>query len=207
MEHEYALLGGFNRALIGRWVGTIAAAISGLLVFLLLAAVDLAAKLGISATLPPMVLSWVGAGVVYGGLYFTFNHVIWRIGPLANILRVPNLAGKWSCEGLRLEVSPAQPWAGQVTIVQTWDRIRLHLETNTSASNSIAAALQYDAAVGYRLLYHYRNQPKAGSKRLQPHHGFAELVVSHDGKSANGEYFNGRGRNSFGTMNLRKETA
>jgi hypothetical protein len=103
-----------------------------------------------------------------------------------------------------LDRSPPQTWVGKVKIVQSWDRLQVHLETKQSSSGSVAAALLHDAAVGYRLMYHYRNQPRLGEPELSMHHGFAELVFV-TGGTATGEYFNGRGRNTFGTMKLTKE--
>jgi hypothetical protein len=205
LEHEYALLGGYNRSHVGRWLSVLAAGISSALVFLLLTVVDVASRLGIDAKLPPMALSLVGAGTVYAGLYLAFSHVVWRYGPLGRFLKVHDLSGRWVCEGRRLEVSPAQDWAGTLTIVQSWDRVRIILETETSISESLAAALQFDAVLGYRLMYHYTNRPRIEARNLRAHHGFAEITFSPDGKTASGEYFNGRGRNSFGSMNFKKE--
>jgi hypothetical protein len=54
-------------------------------------------------------------------------------------------------------------------------------------------------------MYHYRNEPKASAPQdMRPHRGFAELTFSPNGKVANGEYFNGVGRPTFGTMSLEK---
>jgi hypothetical protein len=207
LEHEYALLGGFNRSHLGRWLGGFSALISSALVFALLSAVDLAKRVGLDANLPPVALSLVGAGAVYGGLYLLFNHVVWKYAPLGKLLKVPDLSGTWRCEGVRLETGTPEPWEGVVTIVQTWDKLRIHLETSTSGSDSVAAALLHDAAVGYRLMYHYKNQPRLSAPQLAPHHGFAELTFQADGQTGSGEYFNGRGRNSFGTMTLRRGNA
>lgn len=207
LEHEYALLGGFNRAHLGRWLGGISALVSSGLVFVVLSAVDLAKSLGLNVNLPPMALSLVGAGAIYGLLYLLFNHVLWKFTPLGKLLKVPDLSGVWQCEGERLETGVPQPWVGAVTIIQTWDKLRVHLKTTTSASDSVAAALLHDAVVGYRLMYHYKNQPGLNAPKLQAHHGFAELTFAPNGRSATGEYFNGRGRNSFGTMRLRRGDA
>lgn len=205
LEHEYALLGGCNRAAIGKWIARASALLSAAAVFVLLSAVDLARSFGIDANLPPAVLSLVGAGMVYTLLYWIFDQYAWRIGPLGRMLKVPHLAGTWTCEGVGVDRSPPFPWHGEIKIVQSWDRIRVHLATAQSSSDSVAAALLYDAAVGYRLLYHYRNHPRMGETDLAAHHGFAELVFAPDARSASGEYFNGRGRNTFGTLKLTKE--
>jgi hypothetical protein len=207
LEHEYAILGGFNRASIGRWLYTLAAAISALIVFVVLGVVDLANHLGINATLPPSVLSLFGAASVYAGLYWIFNAYGWKVGVVRRLLKLPNLSGKWHCTGLTLEPTPHREWFGTVTIVQSWDKFRLHLSTQTSRSDSLAAALLFDSAAGYRLMYHYQNAPKLGERDLPPHHGFAELTFSQDEQSAEGEYFNGRGRTTWGKLSLKREVS
>lgn len=205
LEHEYALLGGYNRTHVGRWLGSVAALLSGAVVFLLLSAVDVAAAWGVNVNLPPTILSLVGAGAVYGALYWFFDRHAWKYRPMGTFLKVPNLSGQWECEGTPLESGDAEPWTGTATIVQSWDRLRIHLRTAKSISNSIAAALQHDAAAGYRLMYHYRNEPLPNERDLAPHHGFAEITFTQDLKEASGDYFNGRGRNTFGTMILKRK--
>ena len=87
-------------------------------------------------------------------------------------------------------------------ITQSWDKIRVRLTTKQSGSGSIAASLSYDEITGYRLLYNYQNDPNIDEPELAPHRGFADLTFSHDLKTAKGEYFNGHGRFTFGTMEL-----
>jgi hypothetical protein len=205
LEHEYAVLGGYNRTHVGRWLYRAAALLSGLIVFALLSAIDLARAFGLNVNLPPTVLSLLGAGAVYAALYWLFDRYGWKVSPLSRILKVPDLSGVWDCEGTPVAPAGSQPWTGRVTVVQSWDRLRIHLETSQSVSDSITAALQFDAAAGYHLMYHYRNQPRAAESALTPHHGFAELTFSSDLRTANGDYFNGRGRNTFGTMSWTKE--
>lgn len=205
LEHEYALVGGYNRTHVGRWLTIAASSVSALLVFLLLSAIDLARMIGWNVNLPPMVLSLVGASIVYSALYWLFDKHIWKFKPLGLALKIPDLSGKWHCDGEPLNNGAASPWQGQVTIVQSWDRLRVHLETKQSSSDSVAAALIYDAAVGYRLMYHYRNNPREGEAELSSHHGFAELTFPPGENEASGEYFNGRGRYTYGRMKLTKE--
>lgn len=205
LDHEYSLLGGCNRTHVGRWLYVAAAAISAAVVFVALAAVDVAKAAGLDKNLPPGVLSLIGAGTVYLALYAFFDKYGWRIGPVARWLKLPNLAGKWRVRGLTLERDPRIEWHGSMTIVQSWDRLRIHLETSQSTSESVSAALRPDDHTGHHLMYHYRNQPRIGEAALAAHHGFAELTFASDGASATGEYFNGRGRNTFGTMDLTRE--
>lgn len=206
-EHEYALIGGTNRAKVGRYLSIVAATISAAIVFLLLATVNLAQQFGLSVNLPPAVLSLMGAGVVFMVLYWLFDQYIWRWSYLSNLLKVPDLGGDWHCTGQTLnpDGTPSYAWSGTVTIIQSWDKLRVRLKTAQSGSNSITAALIWDKADGYRLLYNYRNDPKIGETELKSHLGFADLIFAKDRQSAEGEYFNGHGRFTFGTMLLRRQ--
>jgi hypothetical protein len=146
------------------------------------------------------------AGFIYGALYWFFEKIAWRFELLTKWLRVPNLAGKWQCEGLSTDPSTGKdyPWTGEVTIVQSWDKLRILSSTSQSKSNSTTAALVYDQAEGYRLLYTYRNDPKVGEKVLRSHRGTVDIIFSEDLKTAEGDYFTGYGRGNYGTMKLTK---
>lgn len=209
LEHEYALLGGYNRARIGRYLAIVAAAVSAVLVFLMLTAVDVAKSFGLPVSVPPVLFSLTGAGIIYLALYTLFEAHVWKWPRMRAYLRVPDLAGHWSCEGQSINGnhSLGDRWTGEVVIVQSWDRIRVRLKTETSTSNSISAAIIHDAADGFRLLYNYRNTPNIDAPDLVAHRGFAELLFDHDCASAEGDYFNGAGRYTFGTMKLTKESA
>ncbi len=204
MEHEYALLGGVNRSRVGRYISLAAATVSGIVVLGALSFVNIAQMYGMPFNLPPVVLSLLSAGTVFVFLYYLFDRYCWRWRILSPALKVPDLAGVWKCDGQSLnpDKSPNFSWAGRVTIVQTWDRIRLHLATSTSSSDSITAAIIRDEVDGFRVLYNYRNNPAINAKDLAAHFGFSELVFNKELTSATGEYFNGHGRFTFGTMKL-----
>lgn len=206
-EHEYTVLGGPNRAAIGRALSLIAAAAASVLVALALAAIDLARTLGLSHMVPQVVLWPVTAGLIYGGLYWLFDRYVWKLPRLTRLLHVPDLSGAWVCRGqtLKSDGSVDRNWTADVVIVQSWDRLRVRLKTTQSTSHSIAAALLYDQADGYRLLYNYRNEPRIGEPDLAGHRGSAELLFTPDLKSAKGEYFNGHGRYTFGTLQLQRK--
>ncbi|MEA9562236.1 hypothetical protein MUG10_01895 [Xanthomonas prunicola] len=207
MDHEYVVLGGINRAQIGKYLARTASIVSGLLVWTLLQAVDIAKGLGLSANLPPVVLSLLGAGTVYAVLYLIFRRWIWRIPLVMQWLKVADLSGTWICEGhpFPRPDSHAVNWKGTMTITQDWDRVRIHLDAGLSKSNSDVAGLVSDPIEGFVLLYSYRNEPKAGEIQLNAHRGFARLVFAKDMKSGNGDYFTGDGRHSSGNFTLRKQ--
>jgi SMODS-associating 2TM, beta-strand rich effector domain len=144
---------------------------------------------------------------VFGVLYWVFDRFAWRWPFLNAVIKVPDVAGEWICDGqaINQDGSPGRTWQATVTILQSWDKIRVRLKTAQSGSDSIAAALICDDADGYRLLYNYRNNPKIGEVELKSHLGFSELVFARNLNTAEGEYFNGHGRYTFGTMKLKRK--
>lgn len=205
-EHEYLVMGGANRANVGRLLSLAASAISGVLVFMLLAAVDLAEEFGWNVNIPPALFSLLGAGAVFGLLYWVLNKWAWKWPGIGRALKVPDVSGTWDCRGATLnsDGSTKSQWQAEITIVQSWDKLRIRLTTQTSGSSSITAALAHDSVDGFVLLYHYRNDPKAGAVGLASHTGCAVMTIAKDLGSATGDYFNGRGRMTFGTMNWTK---
>jgi hypothetical protein len=206
-DHEYALLGGANRAKIGRYIGIGAGAISGAIVFCLLSLVDIAKNFHIPVNLPPSVLSLLGAGSVFAILYSIFEKYIWKWSKVKEFLKVPDLTGTWRCIGTSIDASTKAhtAWEGVVTITQTWDRLKVRLKTTQSGSNSITAALSYEQAVGFHLIYSYRNKQNIDQLDLRSHIGFSNMTVSEDQATAEGDYFNGHGRFTFGTMKWTRE--
>jgi len=206
-EHEYALLGGINRATIGRYLAIVSAAASSLLVWALSSLIDLGRQLGAPINITPALFSLISASAIFTFLYWLFNKYIWKYPPISNLLKTPDLSGSWKCYGKKLnqDGSVELEWDGELTIIQSWDKFRVRLLTKSSASNSITAALAHDAADGYRLLYSYRNEPKIDQPELASHRGYASILFTPSLKTGNGEYFNGAGRISFGTMQLKRK--
>ncbi|WP_164822222.1 Cap15 family cyclic dinucleotide receptor domain-containing protein [Sinorhizobium medicae] len=100
------------------------------------------------------------------------------------------MSGPRLCEAetLNSNGSVKNMWSRQITVLQSWDRLRVHLKTANSESDSINAALTCDPARGYILLYHYKNQPRIGEPDLRSQRGCAELKFNPDPSSASGEY-------------------
>ena len=203
-EHEYALIDGVNRAKVGRYIAALAGVIAALLVSVFLLLVNLADFLGWNVNLPPTILSLAVTGSIYLVLYGLFDRYAWRWKWVSKLIGVPDLSGDWSCRGQTLDSNGdvSNAWSATVVIVQTWDKVRVRLKTEQSGSNSINAALIHDSVDGYKLIYNYRNDPRPGQPALRTHLGFAELTFNPDLRSAEGNYFNGHGRFTFGRMQL-----
>lgn len=208
-NHEYALLDGINRSTVGRYIFAIASALSAALVSLIIVLINWWQKLGL-LQFPQVIIVPLTAGIVYACLYYVFKNKAWKWHWVAKFISIPDLSGAWEVEGETLNPKPnTNPtWVGKIIIYQDWDLIRVCLQTEASKSESIAAALQFDQIYGYHLLYTYRNEPKADSPSdMQSHRGAVHLTFNPDLTKAEGDYFNGRGRYSFGTMRLsRSET-
>lgn len=210
LDHEYSLIGGLNRSMIGRWIGSISAIISSVLVFMLLSIVDVAKKFGVDAKIPPSAFSLIGAGIIYGVIYIFFSKYLWRKNLLTKFLKVPDLSGQWECYGKSSfqgeNNSQATDWVGIVEISQCWDKISVKIRTTTSRSESVSAALIFEGNSGFRLLYHYKNDPRDFELNIGAHHGLADMIISKELDSASGIYFTGRGRSTHGNMNWRKKS-
>lgn len=165
-QHEYSVLGGPNRAKIGHTLSIIAAGTSSVIITLFLAAIDIAKEFGWAENIPNLILWPLSAGVIYAAMYWLFEKYIWKFPIVSKLLRVPDLSGKWKCQGQSInpDKSLSDSWDGEMTIIQSWDRLRIRLKTQQSGSNSIAAALVNDDADGFRLLYNYKNDPNLKEK-------------------------------------------
>ncbi|OSQ37600.1 hypothetical protein [Thalassospira sp. MCCC 1A01428] len=202
-DHEYSVIG-HSRAKIGRILGTIAAAVSSATVLLAGLASDFASQY---ISIPPIVLWPLTASAVFFVVHWAFNKFVWRWKWVVLWLKIPNLNGQWDCQGQTCDLAGnvTNDWQAIVTITQSWEKIWVHLQTGQSASFSISAALIRMPNEQFRLLYSYQNEPRMGEPELQRHVGFAELMFSADLQSADGEYFNSKGRYTFGRMHLTKE--
>lgn len=208
LDHEYSVLGGLNRAKIGHTIGAIAAIVSPVVVGLVLAIIAILKSYGLADQIPEVIIWPLSAGAIYVLLYSIFARYAWKFWPLKKFLKVPDLSGEWHCDGQTMnpDRTPSYPWKATITIVQNWDKLRIRLKTDQSGSNSIAASLFHDEIDGFRLLYNYKNDPRSDQPELQPHRGFADITFNADLTAGEGEYFNGQGRFTFGTMKLTRRT-
>jgi len=145
---------------------------------------------------------------LFAGLYFLFDRYLWKISWLRKVLLVPDLNGKWSCDG-HTNLKNAEPadydWNATVSITQSWSKILIHLNTSHSESKSISASIYHEAGVGYRLLYQYNSKPNVNELDLNIHSGSVELLFTEVTASASGSYYTDRHRTTVGTMNLKRE--
>ncbi|HHQ4734432.1 hypothetical protein ACET9K_12690 [Aeromonas enteropelogenes] len=202
-SHEYIVICGLNRSQVGRLLAIAASILSAFIIFSILKLAEVLKYFNFDSHIPPSLLSLGGAGTIYWALYTLLDKYLWRNSLIGKALRVPNLSGKWRVKGLTKSEGGGQ-WEGILTIVQSWDKVRIVLKTTQSQSDSVTASIIYDECIGYQLLYHYKNQPKMGEEHLHAHIGFAEFWFAEDLLKADGHYFNAQGRATYGTMTMER---
>ncbi len=158
----------------------------------------------------PSVMGW------YGLLWLSFDKRLWR-KQLPYIKRsvsdIPDLHGTWvgSLKSEYVPTGATQPVPVNIPIflliLQTWTEIRVKAYTSKSVSCSTMAALHTSDAHDAGLKYEYFNEPRALEvDSMQTHRGTGHL--EHTSKDTlKGSYYNGRGRRTIGTLELRRTSA
>ena len=143
---------------------------------------------------------------VFGALYTFFDKKLWRWHFLRKltIVRVPDINGSWVAEGKSVSHKETD-FAGTVKIRQTWTHISITMETKHSRSYSITASLLVNQPGEITLSYEYRNEPKPNAlPTMHAHRGTAVLYLK-DENLLEGEYYSGRDRQNYGTLQLKRK--
>lgn len=140
----------------------------------------------------------------YGILYALYDRALWRLH-FGNfrLSHIPEVSGVWAGKltssynnGTKVDIV--------FTIEQTWSRISIRTETETSTSSTTMAALNTDEYLDPGLKYEYLSEPGAfATPTMLIHRGTGHLRLSADGKMLTGDYYTGKGRQTFGTIELR----
>jgi hypothetical protein len=142
----------------------------------------------------------------YGLIYWLYDKFLWKIKLFQRIdwLYVPNLAGAWDVKVKTSFDGFAQIISGKAIFRQTASKVSISLETDTSESHSIHAALiRVDKLRAYELTYNYVNHPKADSTQtMSIHLGTTHVAISDDCKKMDGEYYAGRDRQNYGRISF-----
>ena len=91
-----------------------------------------------------------------------------------------------------------------VTIEQTWTKIVVRLNAAESRSSSTTASVLTNAPEGLVLTYLFENEPKAESVRTMQRFRGTTVLVSSAPDRLEGHYYTGRGRETHGSIKLRR---
>ena len=137
----------------------------------------------------------------YGLLYILFAKVLWKKKFFRAIFRIktPNWNGTYKCSLITSFDNFKSEKDLKVSITQDWDIILVQTETSQSKSVSLSASFAINDSTNFQLTYEYLNKPKNDAdSSLNMHYGMAYIYF--ESKELKGEFFNGRGRNNFGTF-------
>ncbi len=176
---------------------------------MILAVVAIAATLifiFVIQTLKIQIPWWIDAPSImgfYGIFYQIYNRALWRTQfGLLHLSQIPDVNGIWAGvltssynNGTKIDIV--------VYIKQTWSKIAIRTETATSTSFTTMAALNTDESLDPGLKYEYLSEPEAfATETMHIHKGTGHLRLSSDNRTLIGEYYTGRGRHTFGTLEL-----
>lgn len=145
----------------------------------------------------------------FGLFVWLFDNYGWKIKFVQHMgwFHIPNLNGVWDAEIKSSHVGFDRSIQARVVIRQTASKICIALETDTSLSHSIhAALLRTERLNKFEITYNYINNPKADSlSSMSIHHGTVWLQISESGQILDGEYYSGRGRQNFGRLVFKRQ--
>lgn len=140
---------------------------------------------------------------VYGMVYWLYNRHGWKWRLWGfRLSEIPDFSGTWFGE-LHSNHAEGTKLHGMMHVHQTWTNLCVEFESQTSRSYSVMAAVNVTPGPTEGLTFQYTNAPRhRATKTMNAHVGMNHLRLSPDGKTLEGDYFSGRGRQTVGSMKL-----
>lgn len=140
----------------------------------------------------------------YGGLYFIFDRWLWKLCKPLDLIKTPILEGEWIGYAKSSYDNHSSKVEGKLRIYQSWSNIKLLIDFKDSTSCSDCGSIAITPEGSY-LSYQYINEPKPGSvQTMNIHRGSARLFYDEKKNTLAGEYYTGRGRQNFGSLEFRR---
>jgi hypothetical protein len=149
----------------------------------------------------------------FGGFYYIFHEwfdkKLWRL-PIfrtLGLVKVPDLAGTWEGYIVTSFDSHGSQKPATLQIKQTWSELKIILETKDSISNSETASIITKTPDIARVSYEYLNEPKPhAASSMEIHRGLGrhDFQLTDVGEVFDGDYYTGRGRSNFGSLNFKR---
>jgi hypothetical protein len=140
------------------------------------------------------------------GLYFQlFRKVLWKwsIWRKLALVTVPPVGGCWKGFVLSSHDEQKNKHEIEIDIVQDWTHMSVTLRSAYSQSHSLIGSI---ITLGQTVIgYEYLNEPRTDAvQTMHTHRGTARLALSADGCSLEGEYYSGRDRINYGSIQLKR---
>ena len=142
----------------------------------------------------------------YGLLYLIFSKYLWKITFSRRLMMIetPDWNGDYSGFLKSSYDNFTKEYPFKLKICQDWDKIQITTSTGTSTSQSATASFIIHDCVVPTLSYTYLNEPQAESIQTMNIH-LGQAKISLEGDTLKGEYFNGRGRSTWGYFELKRD--
>ena len=169
---------------------------------------------GIAAALIPsdlLPMRWLlpipSIALVFGVSYWAFDNWLWRWRFLRvlRLIGVPDLRGAWTGTIASSYTGFKKTEPVTVTIEQTWTKMVVRLNAAESRSWSITASVLTNSPEGLVLTYLFDNDPEAESVRTMERFRGTTVLVSTAPDRLEGHYYTGRGRETHGSIKLRRQ--
>ena len=169
---------------------------------------------GIAAALIPsdlLPMRWLlpipSIALVFGVSYWAFDNWLWRFRFLRvlRLINVPDLRGTWTGMIASSYTGFEKTQSVTVTIEQTWTKIVVRLNSAGSRSWSITASVLTNSPEGMVLTHLFDNNPEAGSVETMQRFRGTTVLISAAPDRLEGHYYSGRGRETHGSVKLRRQ--
>lgn len=144
--------------------------------------------------------------LVFGVFYWGFDNWLWRWRFLRvlRLISVPDLRGVWTGTVASSYTGFEKTQPVTVTIEQTWTKMVVRLNAAESRSWSMTASVLTKAPEGMVLTYLFDNQPEPQSVGTMERFRGTTVLVSEAPARLEGYYYTGRGRQTHGSLKLRR---
>jgi hypothetical protein len=153
---------------------------------------------------------WIDAPSIFGLyaiLYTFFDKHLWksRLFKITGIVKTPNLNGSWKGALLSSYNDFKTPYEMTMKIIQTWTKISIVLEAESSSSCSTIAGIIAENPERMSLTYQYVNEPNEDAEStMQMHRGTATLEIQANGNMLVGGCYSNRARKTYGRLTFER---
>lgn len=169
---------------------------------------------GIAAVLIPsdlLPMRWLlpipSIALVFAISYWAFDNWLWRLRFLRvlRLISVPDLRGTWTGTAASSYTEFEKTQSVTVAIEQTWTKMSVRLNAAESRSWSITASVLTNAPEGLVLTYPFDNDPESKSVSTMQRFRGTTVLVNTEPDRLDGYYYTGRGRETYGSLKLRRQ--
>ncbi|NII26816.1 hypothetical protein HB364_17130 [Pseudoflavitalea sp. X16] len=155
--------------------------------------------------------SWVpipSVFAIFGGFYWIFDQLIWKLPLINQCLSTPNLNGTWTILMKSSRDSYATEYEGVLTITQSWSKIYIFMDGEKAIGQSIMAGIEVHTSKSFTLKWEYLSQRKPEfAENEYMHYGMTRVMNQPNGAITvlKGDYYADRSRHSSGPVSIIKK--